>query len=187
MTAGHVGVSNGVLVDIDSLGNIFLLSDRGVWEAAPEKLPDVVSAVVSHGERMIVIGRKVYALVVRSGHVRVDSLSALPFVGANAAAGMVGDVAAGVAGDVLYVADLRGRGFYSLDLGVRGEWVKLEAWPGPARGGAVCAVLDGDFFLFGGEGRRDAYRGSAGGSPLQHMRNRLAQEAQETCTGAGVD
>jgi SSS family solute:Na+ symporter len=136
-------------------------SDKNGWVLSTRTLPVPIANghTVSYKNISLIIGgdsngrpvSSVYVLRYKNNVLSIDSLPALPQSLTGVSGGILGDwliIAGGRLANGAAVSDC-----WAYDLrDFEGKWIKLENWPGPARSGAKVAVLDREFYLFGGEG-----------------------------------
>lgn len=186
---GHLIVAGGAILPGPAAGDqggklysdrVFILQKgAGSWSLASQRLPYPLAYGVSatYGDNVLLAGGRdserhyaqVYRLADRQGTLVIDTLPSLPLPLAQMSGAVVDDILF-VAGGSTQAGGAPGKYFFALQLSAaHPHWLTLDSWPGPARMQAVCASLDGDFFLFGGIGPpgsdstsetvlRDAYR-----------------------------
>ena len=159
--ADAVSSESGAAIWHDS---IFALEEpHGRWKKLTQRLPHRLAygASVTHDEKVICIGgddgsevfAEVFSLQWDDGAVVIKQLPPLPHACTWCCSGVVGAK--------LYVAGGLSRlppdenpsfkPFWVLDLNdIEAGWKELPPWPGPARAGAVSAVVDKKFFIVGG-------------------------------------
>ncbi|OJY91334.1 MAG: hypothetical protein BGP14_16045 [Sphingobacteriales bacterium 44-15] len=166
VSGAYAGVVNDklyVMGGVDAEGKvyryIYVLEGHKEWKLSEQKLPDkfIIEHAVSYRNSTILIGvnnnitgvSKVYRLYEMNGKIVIDGLPSLPTP--------LKGITAAVINNYLYIAgagandSLPAKNFIAYDLSDKHtDWITLSPWDGEPRTHAKSAVIDNQFYLFGG-------------------------------------